>query len=50
LMRQLGMITGDGLPAKSWRRLDARLASLLHSMNYRPHSHRRSVHLHDYRR
>jgi hypothetical protein len=50
LMDRLGEMTGDGLPPKDWRRLDVRLAQLLRSLGYRPHTHRRSVHLHDYRR
>lgn len=48
LMQQLGAMTGDGLPPKDWRRLDVRLSQLLRSLGYRPHLHRRSVHLHDY--
>lgn len=48
LMARLGQITGDGLPAKDWHRLDTRLAALLRGHGYAPHPHRRSVHLHDY--
>lgn len=48
LMTRLGQITGDGLPAKDWHRLDTRLAALLRGHGYAPHPHRRSVHLHDY--
>jgi hypothetical protein len=50
LMERLGEMTGDGLPVKDWRRLDVRLSQLLRSLGYRPHLHRRSVHLHDYSR
>jgi hypothetical protein len=50
LMAALGEMTGDGLPPKDWRRLDVRLSQLLRSHGYRPHLHRRSVHLHDYSR
>ena len=50
LMERLGEMTGDGLPPKDWRRLDVRLSKLLRSPGYRPHLHRRSVHLHDYSR
>ena len=50
LMERLGEMTGDGLPSKDWRRLDVRLSQLLRSLGYRPHAHRRSVHLHDYTR
>lgn len=49
LMHRLGDVAGDGLPARSWRRLDARLTDLLHLLGYRSHTHRRSTHLHDYR-
>lgn len=49
LMARLGQITGDGLPAKDWHRLDTRLAALLRNHGYAPHAHRRSEHLHDYR-
>lgn len=48
LMRRLGEMDGDGLPAKDWRRLDVRLAKLLRSLGYAPHQHRRSQHMHDY--
>lgn len=48
LMYRLGEITGDGLPAKDWHRLDVRLARLLREHEYAPHTHRRSLHLHDY--
>ena len=48
LMLRLGEMTGDGLPPKDWRRLDVRLSQLLRSLGYRPHLHRRSLHLHDY--
>ena len=50
LMARLGEMTGDGLPPKDWHRLDVRLSQLLRSLGYRPHLHRRSLHLHDYRR
>ena len=50
LMTRLGEITGDGLPPKDWHRLDVRLSQLLRSLGYRPHLHRRSLHLHDYSR
>jgi hypothetical protein len=50
LMIRLGEIAGDGLPAKDWHRLDTRLSRLLRDLGYRPHVHRRSQHLHDYRR
>lgn len=49
LMHRLGQVTGDGLPAKDWHRLDVRLAALLRGLGYAPHAHRRSTHLHDYR-
>lgn len=48
LMQRLGEMGGDGLPPKDWRRLDVRLSQLLRSLGYRPHLHRRSLHLHDY--
>lgn len=48
LMDRLGEAAGDGLPAKDWHRLDVRLARLLRDIGYRPHAHRRAVHLHDY--
>lgn len=48
LMARLGEVTGDGLPARDWHRLDVRLARLLRDLGYAPHRHRRSVHLHDY--
>lgn len=48
LMERLGEMTGDGLPPKDWRRLDVRLSQLLKSLGYRPHLHKRSLHLHDY--
>lgn len=48
LMHRLGEITGDGLPPKDWHRLDVRLARLLRDCGYAPHTHRRSIHLHDY--
>lgn len=50
LTERLGEMTGDGLPPKDWRRLDVRLSQLLRSLGYRPHQHRRSLHLHDYGR
>lgn len=50
LMDRLGETGGDGLPPKDWRRLDVRLSQLLRSLGYRPHLHRRSLHLHDYPR
>jgi hypothetical protein len=48
LMTRLGEITGDGLPERDWHRLDVRLARLLRHLGYTPHTHRRSLHLHDY--
>jgi hypothetical protein len=48
LMTRLGEITGDGLPKRDWHRLDVRLARLLRGLGYTPHTHRRSLHLHDY--
>lgn len=48
LMDRLGEMSGDGLPPRDWHRLDTRLASLLRGLGYRPHAHRRSLHLHDY--
>jgi hypothetical protein len=50
LTARLGAMDGDGLPARNWRRLDTRLSALLRSLGYRPHAHRRSLHLHDYAR
>lgn len=50
LMLRLGEIADDGSPAKDWHRLDTRLARLLRDRGYRPHTHRRSRHLHDYDR
>lgn len=50
LMDRLGQVTGDGMPARDWHRLDTRLARLLLDLGYRPHAHRRSLHLHDYAR
>jgi hypothetical protein len=48
LMARLGEVTGDGLPPRDWHRLDTRLSRLLREAGYRPHTHRRSLHLHDY--
>jgi hypothetical protein len=48
LMDRLGEIADDGMPPKNWRRLDTRLSRLLRDLGYRPHCHRRSLHLHDY--
>lgn len=50
LMRRLGEVADTGLPARDWRRLDVRLGPLLEQLRYRAHAHRRSNHLHDYRR
>jgi len=50
LMGRLGDVDGDGSPAKDWHRLDTRLSQLLRTLGYRPHVHKRSLHLHDYDR
>lgn len=49
LMRTVGEICDDGLPAKNWRRLDTRISRTLRAAGHQPHLHTRSVHLHDYR-
>lgn len=48
LMERVGEIDDDGQPAKTWRRLDTRIARLLRQLGYAPHRHARSEHLHDY--
>ena len=45
---QVGMVTGDGLPAKDWRRLDVRMDRALRALGYRPHDHGWTQHLHRY--
>jgi hypothetical protein len=49
LMRTVGEICDDGLPAKNWRRLDTRISRTLRAAGHRPHLHAVSTHLHDYR-
>lgn len=46
LMRVVGEMSEDGLPAKTWKRLDVRIARALRARGYTPHTHRRSIHLH----
>lgn len=46
LMRVVGEMEEDGLPAKIWKRLDVRIAKALRARGYEPHTHRRSTHLH----
>lgn len=50
LMQRVGDLDDDGQPAKTWRRLDTRIARLLRDLGYAPHRHARSEHLHDYAR
>ncbi|WAL67136.1 hypothetical protein ORV05_04930 [Amycolatopsis cynarae] len=49
LMRRVGEIDDDGLPARDWRRLDTRISRMLRHLGYRPHLHASATHLHDYR-
>ncbi len=46
LMRVVGEIAEPGLPAKIWKRLDVRIARVLRTRKYAPHTHKRSTHLH----
>lgn len=46
VMRVVSCIADHGVPAKDWRRLDVRIASVLRGFGYEPHTHRRSIHLH----
>lgn len=48
LMVELGESTAYGDAPKLWHRLDIRLALLMRELGYRPHIHKRSVHLHNY--
>ncbi len=49
LVEEVGEVTGDGLPAKDWRRLDVRMDRALKALDYRPHDHGWAQHLHKYR-
>lgn len=49
LLERVGLIEDDLQPARSWRRLDTRIARVLTGHGYMPHEHAVSEHLHDYR-
>jgi len=49
LLARVGEAGVDGVPLKHCWRLDTRLTDRLDLLGYRPHTHRRSQHLHDYR-
>lgn len=49
LLDVVGQVSGDGLPAGDWRRLDVRLAAELQARGYRMHVHSPPVrHFHGY--
>ena len=49
LLEVVGRVTGDGLPAKDWRRLDVRLGDELRRRGYALHQHEPAVrHYHRY--
>lgn len=49
LLEVIGEVTGDGLPAKDWRRLDVRIGDELKRRGYSLHQHAPSVrHYHRY--
>lgn len=49
LLEVVGEVTGDGLPAKDWRRLDVRILDELRKRGYRQHWHEPVVkHYHRY--
>jgi hypothetical protein len=49
LLEVAGRVTGDGLPAKDWRRLDVRLGDELRRRGYSLHQHEPAVrHYHRY--
>jgi len=50
LMNRVGYLDDGGVPAKTWRRLDVRVAQVLQQLEHNPHQHGQSLHLHDYRK
>jgi hypothetical protein len=49
LLDVVGEVTGDGLPARDWRRLDVRILDELRKRGYEQHRHQPDVrHYHRY--